>query len=71
MQDHASAIVQRHELADNEALGVRVFGTLLPEVADSTKSGDATTVVGAKLDVIVNGVRMRVPSTPRITAERL
>ena len=63
MQDHASAIFQRDELTHREALGTRFVEALRPEVADGAKAYDATWLDREKIRVIVNGVRVRVPTT--------
>jgi hypothetical protein len=62
MQDHASAIFQRDELAYREALGTHFVGALRPEIAEGAKPYDAAWLDRGKIRVIVDGVRVRVPA---------
>jgi hypothetical protein len=64
VQDHASAIFQRHELAYREVLGTRVVGALGPEIADGAKAYDATWLDGGEtIRAATSSVRVRVPAT--------
>jgi hypothetical protein len=63
MQDHASAIFQRDELSYREALRTLFVEALRPEIADRAKAYDATRLDRERIRVIVNAVRVRVPST--------
>jgi hypothetical protein len=62
MQDHASAIFQRDELTDREALGTRVGDEWRREIADGANAYNATWLDTGKL-ARVHGARVRTPTT--------
>ena len=65
VQDHATAILQRDELAHREALGTRLVGRPGIQIADGTEAHDATGL-DARESGGTPGIRVRRPPAPHI-----